>query len=73
MASRDAIRNGRVWIERNSAIAPRIAGRITKRIVFLQTYGGCQGRRDEAIHPRLQAAPAMDPPAGLSAGAIRFT
>eukprot|EP00969_Alexandrium_andersonii_P318379 14063377-Alexandrium_andersonii.AAC.1 len=37
IASCDAIRNGRVWIQRNSAIAPQIAGQIMKRSVVLQT------------------------------------
>uniref|UniRef100_A0A7S1RVK3 CID domain-containing protein n=1 Tax=Alexandrium catenella TaxID=2925 RepID=A0A7S1RVK3_ALECA len=37
MASRDLIRNGRVWIECNSAIAPQIASQIMKRLVFIQT------------------------------------
>jgi len=37
MASRDAIRSGRIWIENNSAIAQQIAGHIMKRIVFLPT------------------------------------
>lgn len=37
MASRDAIRSGRVWIECNSAIAPQIAGQMMKRIVFLNS------------------------------------
>lgn len=37
MASRDAIRNGRTWIESNNANAPLIAGHIMKRISFLPT------------------------------------
>jgi hypothetical protein len=39
MASRDAIRNGRAWIEANAAIAQQIAGNIMKRIGFLKTCG----------------------------------
>lgn len=37
MASRDAIRNGRAWIEQNTAMASQIAGALMKRIVFLPT------------------------------------
>lgn len=37
MASRDAIRNGRAWIECNSALVPMIAGQIMKRIGYLPT------------------------------------
>jgi len=37
MASRDSIRNGRMWMECNSAIAPQIAGHIMKRISFIPT------------------------------------
>ncbi|CAE8644228.1 unnamed protein product [Polarella glacialis] len=35
MASRDAIRNGRLWIECNSALGPHIAGHVMRRVVFL--------------------------------------
>ena len=37
MASRDAIRNGRAWIESNAALAPQIAGSLVKRIRTLPT------------------------------------
>lgn len=35
LASRDAIRNGRVWIESNASIVQQIAGNVMKRIAFL--------------------------------------
>ncbi|CAE7443982.1 Cherp [Symbiodinium natans] len=37
MASRDAIKSGRLWIECNSALAPHIAGHIMLRVSFLST------------------------------------
>ncbi|CAE7447282.1 Cherp, partial [Symbiodinium microadriaticum] len=37
MASRDAIKSGRLWIECNSALAPHIAGHIMVRVSFLST------------------------------------
>lgn len=37
MASRDAIRNGRMWIEANVGIGQQIAGQMMKRIVFIPT------------------------------------
>jgi len=37
MASRDAIKSGRLWIECNSALAPHIAGHVMRRVSFLQT------------------------------------
>lgn len=37
MASRDAIRGGRLWVEQNVGIAQQIAGHFMKRIVFLPT------------------------------------
>lgn len=35
MASRDAVRNGRLWLEANVGIAQEIAGNVMKRIVLL--------------------------------------
>lgn len=37
MASRDAIRNARAWIESNSGMAQQIAGNIMKRLPFLKS------------------------------------
>lgn len=37
MASRDAIRNGRAWIEANAGMAHSIAGNLMKKIVYLPT------------------------------------
>jgi len=37
MASRDAIRNGRAWVECNSAMAPQIASSITRGLPYLRS------------------------------------
>jgi len=37
MASRDAIKSGRLWIECNTALAPHVAGNIMKHVVHLQS------------------------------------
>ncbi|CAE7297987.1 unnamed protein product [Symbiodinium pilosum] len=74
MASRDAIKSGRLWIECNSALAPHIASHIMRRVSFLVT---CAHRLHVLylVHDLLQTEAARKEPlfvTGVLMGVLRL-